>query len=184
MRNNGLVGHLELLLPAIHVLVSDFNGHWHRLPLDLFTCVSIFNTIFLYWKQCTYYLHVFSTISIRFYIFRSTMQGKTSHKFFDPNENFIMRLYYQKDVLTFMCFCNEMFYSGLYLLNFTTGPTCEFISHVLYNNFKVFCWRLWPRLYTFYCRFLVLSNQLFASKENNMNFTFSFQSLASLCSKF
>lgn len=59
---------------------------------------------------------------------RSTMQGKTSHKFFDPNENFIMRLYYQKDVLTFMCFCNEMFYSGLYLLHFTTGPTCKLIQ--------------------------------------------------------
>lgn len=56
------------------------------------------------------------------------MQGKTSHKFFDPNENFIMRLYYQKDVLTFMCFFNEMFYSGLYLLNFTTGPTLLGIS--------------------------------------------------------
>lgn len=61
------------------------------------------------------------------------MQGKTSHKFFDPNENFIMRLYYQKDVLTFMCFCNEMFYSGLYLLHFTTGPTCEWL-------FRTFNW--------------------------------------------
>lgn len=59
---------------------------------------------------------------------RSTMMGKTSHKFFDPNENFIMRLYYQKDVLTFMCFCNEMFYSGLYLLHFTNGPTCKWAA--------------------------------------------------------
>lgn len=40
-----------------------------------------------------------------------------------------MRLYYQKDVLTFMCFFNEMFYSGLYLLNFTTGPTRKFNVH-------------------------------------------------------
>lgn len=51
------------------------------------------------------------------------MAGKTSHKFVDPNENFLLRLYYQKDVLTVMCFGNEMFYAGLYLLNFTTGPT-------------------------------------------------------------
>lgn len=55
-----------------------------------------------------------------------TMQGKTSHKFVDPNENFLLRLYYQKDVLTVMCFGNEMFYAGLYLLNFTTGPTREY----------------------------------------------------------
>lgn len=54
------------------------------------------------------------------------MQGKTSHKFVDPNENFLLRLYYQKDVLTVMCFGNEMFYAGLYLLNFTTGPTREY----------------------------------------------------------
>lgn len=52
-----------------------------------------------------------------------TMQGKTSHKFVDPNENFLLRLYYQKDVLTIMCFGNEMFYAGLYLLHFTYGPT-------------------------------------------------------------
>lgn len=55
-----------------------------------------------------------------------TMQGKTSHKFVDPNENFLLRLYYQKDVLTVMCFGNEMFYAGLYLLNFTTGPTRKY----------------------------------------------------------
>lgn len=63
------------------------------------------------------------------------MRGKSSHKFFDPNENFIMRLYYQKDVLTFMCFCNEMFYSGLYLLYFTTGPTCKLPCFKLYEHF-------------------------------------------------
>lgn len=56
------------------------------------------------------------------------MQGKSSHKFFDPNENFIMRLYYQKDVLTFMCFGNELFYSALYLVHFTPGPVFLGIS--------------------------------------------------------
>lgn len=74
-----------------------------------------------------------------FFWFRSTMQGKTSHKFFDPNENFIMRLYYQKDVLTFMCFCNEMFYSGLYLLHFTTGPTCKPILISFLLEFHYYC---------------------------------------------
>lgn len=56
------------------------------------------------------------------------MQGKTSHKFFDPSENFIMRLYYQKDVLTFMCFFNELFYSALYLVYFTPGPVLLGVS--------------------------------------------------------
>lgn len=58
----------------------------------------------------------------------STLQGKTSHKFFDPNENWIMRQYYKKDILTFMCCGNELFYSALYLLNFTAGPTLFGIS--------------------------------------------------------
>lgn len=33
-----------------------------------------------------------------------------------------MRLYYQKDILTFMCCGNELFYSALYILHFTRGP--------------------------------------------------------------
>lgn len=133
-------------------MVIDIACHW------IYLHALVYSILFFLLKTMYELFTCFSTISIHFHIFRSTMQGKTSHKFFDPNENFIMRLYYQKDVLTFMCFCNEMFYSGLYLLNFTTGPTCEFISHVLYNNFKVFYWRLWPRLYSFWGRFLVLSN--------------------------
>lgn len=32
-------------------------------------------------------------------------------------------MYYQKDILTFMCCGNELFYSALYILNFTKGPT-------------------------------------------------------------
>lgn len=48
--------------------------------------------------------------------------GKTSHKATDLSENFVMRLYYQKDVLTFMCCVNEAFYISLYVLHFTTGP--------------------------------------------------------------
>lgn len=66
------------------------------------------------------------------YMQSSTMQGKSSHKFVDPNENPIMRLYYQKDILTFMCVGNELFYSTLYLLHFTPGPAILGIS-----SFKV-----------------------------------------------
>jgi len=59
---------------------------------------------------------------VLFFFSRSLLQGKTSHKFVDPNENPLMRLYYSKSVLTPMCCFNEMFYAALYLLHFTTGP--------------------------------------------------------------
>lgn len=39
-----------------------------------------------------------------------------------------MRQYYKKDILTFMCCGNELFYSALYLLNFTNGPTVLGVS--------------------------------------------------------
>lgn len=75
--------------------------------------------------------------------FSITMQGKTSHKFVDPNENFLLRLYYQKDVLTVMCFGNEMFYAGLYLLNFTTGPTRKCTSKTNFEAIE----SIWISLY-------------------------------------
>lgn len=57
-----------------------------------------------------------------YYLCRSVVVGRSSHK---VNENFIMRLYYQKDILTFMCCVNELFYVCLYLLHFTYGPLSE-----------------------------------------------------------
>lgn len=54
------------------------------------------------------------------------MVGKSSHKSFDPNENAIMKMYYTKSILFTMCVGNEVFYSALYLLNFTTGPLSEY----------------------------------------------------------
>lgn len=57
--------------------------------------------------------------------------GKTSHKATDLSENVVMRLYYQKDVLTFMCCVNEAFYISLYVLHFTSGPIRKF-----FNNFE------------------------------------------------
>lgn len=65
--------------------------------------------------------------------------GKASHKAFDVNENIIMRTYYQKDVLTFMCCANEMFYISLYLLNFSYGPISKF--ELRYFSFNVISFR-------------------------------------------
>lgn len=59
------------------------------------------------------------------------MVGKTSHKSFDVKENVIMRTYYQKNVLTFMCCANELFYVCLYLLYFTYGPLSKLSQLVL-----------------------------------------------------
>ncbi|CAD7086865.1 unnamed protein product [Hermetia illucens] len=53
------------------------------------------------------------------YMQTSTLSGKSSHKLHD---NLVMRIYYQKDVLTFMCATNECFYAALYMYHFTTGP--------------------------------------------------------------
>lgn len=118
MWNIGTFGNIELLLSTLHVLVSNFNGHWCRVPLVVYANVRNISII----------MFLTSVLWEKFLFFSSTLQGKTSHKFFDPSENFIMRLYYQKDVLTFMCFCNEMFYSGLYLLHFTNGPTSKHLN--------------------------------------------------------
>lgn len=54
--------------------------------------------------------------------FRSILVGRSSHKVTDVNANIVMRIYYRKEVLTFMCCVNELFYICLYLLNFTHGP--------------------------------------------------------------
>lgn len=112
MWNYGSAGNIELLLSVLHVFVSIIYGHWRCMSLDLYASVSHFKTILKAVIR-----------SLSNYRFRSTLQGKTSHKFVDPNENPIMRLYYQKDILTFMCCGNELFYSALYLLYFTNGPT-------------------------------------------------------------
>ncbi|XP_035217526.1 CDP-diacylglycerol--inositol 3-phosphatidyltransferase-like [Stegodyphus dumicola] len=54
----------------------------------------------------------------------SLMQGKTSHKFIDASANPIIRIYYtSRPVLFVMCAGNELFYSTLYLVHFSAGPT-------------------------------------------------------------
>ncbi|XP_055389672.1 CDP-diacylglycerol--inositol 3-phosphatidyltransferase [Condylostylus longicornis] len=71
------------------------------------------------------------------YMQTSVFVGKSSHKSFDVNENVVMRIYYQKDVLTFMCATNEIFYCCLYLLYFTTGPTI--LGFSLFKIAAIFC---------------------------------------------
>lgn len=69
----------------------------------------------------------------------SQLQGKQSHKFVDPNESPLIRLYYTKEVLFPMCVGNELFYASLYLLNFTTGPLILGMS-----MFKIIAWICLP----------------------------------------
>ncbi|CAL1267349.1 unnamed protein product [Larinioides sclopetarius] len=63
------------------------------------------------------------------------MQGKTSHKFIDAAANPVIRIYYtSRPVLFCMCAGNELFYSMLYLVYFTPGPTIIFgigLFHIL-----------------------------------------------------
>ncbi|XP_054161065.1 CDP-diacylglycerol--inositol 3-phosphatidyltransferase-like [Oppia nitens] len=59
----------------------------------------------------------------------STMLGKTSHKTISLDENPVMRLYYtNRSVLFFMCAGNELFYSALYFLHFTSGPLIPYLN--------------------------------------------------------
>lgn len=67
------------------------------------------------------------------------MQGKQSHKFVDPNESPLIRMYYTKEVLFPMCVGNELFYASLYLLYFTPGPLLLGLS-----TFKLIAWVCLP----------------------------------------
>jgi CDP-diacylglycerol--inositol 3-phosphatidyltransferase len=63
------------------------------------------------------------------HVWASLMQGKSSHKFIDPSQNFILKLYYtNKPILFSFCAANESFYGGLYLLHFTEGPFIPFLE--------------------------------------------------------
>jgi len=48
--------------------------------------------------------------------------GATSHKQIDLSQNPVLYYYYQRPILFTMCAGNELFFSALYLLNFTEGP--------------------------------------------------------------
>ncbi|XP_037935319.1 CDP-diacylglycerol--inositol 3-phosphatidyltransferase [Teleopsis dalmanni] len=87
--------------------------------MGLLVTLSYFYPKYMFWFQISIAIDV---ACHWLYMQTSVVVGKTSHKAFDVNENIVMRIYYQKDVLTFMCCVNELFYVCLYLLNFTYGP--------------------------------------------------------------
>lgn len=65
---------------------------------------------------------------MKVFIFRTLLQGKTSHKFIDMSENAIMNIYYtSRPVLFFMCAGNEAFYAAIYLNYFATGPISKYL---------------------------------------------------------
>lgn len=111
----GITSHTKQFLPKVHILVPDLDGDWHCMPLDL----SSFVCTILFWGFLSHGIASYEAILN----FRSLLQGRTSHKFVDLSENAVMRLYYtNKQVLFFMCATNELFFSSLYLLHFTSGP--------------------------------------------------------------
>ncbi|KAM7347800.1 phosphatidylinositol synthase isoform 1-T1 [Cochliomyia hominivorax] len=87
--------------------------------MGLLVTLSYFYPSYMFWFQLSMAIDV---ACHWLYMQTSVVVGKTSHKATDLSENIIMRLYYQKDVLTFMCCVNEAFYISLYVLHFTSGP--------------------------------------------------------------
>lgn len=90
----------------------------------LLVTLSFFYPKYMFWFQLSMAIDV---AGHWIYLHASLLIGKTSHKSVDPNENAVMRLYYTKPILLTMCVGNELFYSALYLLYFTTGPTRKFV---------------------------------------------------------
>lgn len=88
--------------------------------MGLLVTLSYFYPKYMFWFQISMAIDVSCHW---FYLHTSLLQGKTSHKFIDMNENPIMHIYYtNRTVLGFMCLFNELFYAALYLLYFTPGP--------------------------------------------------------------
>jgi len=68
---------------------------------------------------CSHWMHLHSSI----------LNGSDSHKKIDLSANFFLYHYYtNRKILFVMCAGNELFYSMLYLLHFTSGPTIIFIG--------------------------------------------------------
>ncbi|KAG5672464.1 hypothetical protein PVAND_002591 [Polypedilum vanderplanki] len=88
--------------------------------MGLLVTLSYFYPKYMFWFQLSMAIDVSCHW---FYLHTTILQGKTSHKFIDMNENPIMHIYYtNRTVLGFMCLFNELFYAALYLLYFTPGP--------------------------------------------------------------
>lgn len=73
------------------------------------------------------------------HIWASLIKGKSSHKYIDPSENKILRIYYSsRPVLFTMCAANELFYVSLYLVHFTEGPISKFYPIDSESNERLF----------------------------------------------
>lgn len=102
-------------LSKLHVLLFNIDGYRCSMPLDLLAYVSFITNL--------------NHILLKYFRFRSLLQGKASHKFVDLSSNPIMHHYYSnRNFLFFMCMGNEMFYCTLYLLYFTPGPSSEYFA--------------------------------------------------------
>lgn len=98
--------------------------------MGLLVTLSYFYPKYMFWFQLSMSIDI---ACHWFYLHTTLLQGKTSHKFIDPNENPIMHIYYtNRTVLGFMCLFNELFYASLYLLYFTPGPLCKRFS-IIFN---------------------------------------------------
>lgn len=101
--------------------------------MGLLVTLSYFYPKYMFWFQ----LSMAVDVSCHwFYLHTTILQGKTSHKFIDMNENPIMHIYYtNRTVLGFMCLFNELFYAALYLLYFTPGPLCKFSCSLFMTDY-------------------------------------------------
>lgn len=123
---------------VISALLDSVDGHAARTfdqstrfgaMLDQLTdrcgTMGLLVTLSYFYPNYMFYFQLSMAIDVAchwLYMQTSVTVGKSSHKAFDVNENFLLRLYYQKDILTFMCCVNELFYVCLYMLHFTNGP--------------------------------------------------------------
>ncbi|TGZ75843.1 hypothetical protein CRM22_000156 [Opisthorchis felineus] len=86
----------------------------------LLACLATFypNYVFLFQMSmlvdiASHWLHLHTSVA----------GGRQTHKAIDLSGNSVLRLYYHNKIVLFlMCMGNELFYSALYMLNFTTGP--------------------------------------------------------------
>nr|CAG4638687.1 EOG090X0BWK [Cyclestheria hislopi] len=126
-------------------ILDAFDGHAARLlnqstkfgaMLDMLTdrCATmcLLATLSVFYPSYLFAFQLVMAIDISchwIHLHTSTMLGKTSHKNVDLKENQLLHFYYtSRPFLFLMCAGNELFYSMLYLLHFTYGPTIFGIS--------------------------------------------------------
>lgn len=89
--------------------------------------IALLSTLITFYPQHSFCLQMSILLDISshwMHVWSSLMRGKSSHKFVDPSENFILKYYYtSRPILFVFCAANELFYGGLYLLHFIEGPT-------------------------------------------------------------